>query len=87
MIFVTYPCVDDRVRAIATAMGLTTSIWTATPTGGKFDTNGEWSPHRKNGVLLIRDTDWQVAGGNENGIQQYSNFQNILGNASVLDTG
>ncbi|KAI0769244.1 carbohydrate esterase family 4 protein [Irpex lacteus] len=65
-----YGDVDDRVRAIATAMGLTTSIWTATPTGGKFDTN-----------------DWQVAGGNENGIQQYSNFQNILGNASVLDTG
>ncbi|KAI0091471.1 hypothetical protein BDY19DRAFT_885530 [Irpex rosettiformis] len=65
-----YGDVDDRVRAIATAMGLTTSIWTATPSGGKFDTN-----------------DWQVAGGNENAIQQYLNFQSILGNASLLDTG
>ncbi|KAI0686680.1 hypothetical protein BC835DRAFT_1513201 [Cytidiella melzeri] len=36
-----YGDVDDRVRAIATAMGLTTSIWTATPGGGKFDTN-DW---------------------------------------------
>jgi hypothetical protein len=33
---------DDRVRAIATAMGLTTSIWTATPGGQKFDTNGSY---------------------------------------------
>lgn len=65
-----YGDVDDRVRAIATAMGLTTSIWTATPSGGKFDTN-----------------DWRVAGGTVDGIDQYTGFQSILGNASLLDTG
>lgn len=31
---------DNRVRAISLAMGLTPIIWTATPTGQKFDTNG-----------------------------------------------
>lgn len=34
---------DDRVRAIATAMGLKISIWTATPSGLKLDTNGKLS--------------------------------------------
>lgn len=32
--------IDDRVRAISLAMGLTPMIWTRTPTAGQFDTNG-----------------------------------------------
>ena len=31
---------DDRVRAISLAMGLIPIMWTATPDGQKFDTNG-----------------------------------------------
>ncbi|KAG5647489.1 hypothetical protein DXG03_009425 [Asterophora parasitica] len=33
--------IDDRVRAIAMAMGLTPIMWTRTPDGGQFDTN-DW---------------------------------------------
>lgn len=33
--------IDDRVRAISLAMGLTPIIWTRTPTAGQFDTNGK----------------------------------------------
>jgi peptidoglycan/xylan/chitin deacetylase (PgdA/CDA1 family) len=65
-----YGDVDDRVRAIATAMGLTTSIWTATPGGQKFDTN-----------------DWRVEAGQITAPEQYSDFQSILGNATLLNTG
>ena len=36
--------VDDRVRAISLAMGLNPIIWTATPGGAKFDTNGKSRP-------------------------------------------
>ncbi|OBZ74246.1 Chitin deacetylase [Grifola frondosa] len=61
--------IDDRVRAICNAMGLTPIIWTTGP-GGPFDTN-----------------DWRVAAGTVTGVQQYATFENILGNASVMDTG
>ncbi|KAF5316111.1 hypothetical protein D9619_006391 [Psilocybe cf. subviscida] len=33
--------IDDRVRAISLAMGLTPIMWTSTPDGGKFDSN-DW---------------------------------------------
>jgi hypothetical protein len=33
---------DDRVRAIALAMGMVPILWTGTPSG-TFDTNGEWA--------------------------------------------
>jgi len=36
-----YGDIDDRVRAISMAMGLNPIMWTATPSGGKFDTN-DW---------------------------------------------
>jgi len=36
-----YGDIDDRVRAISMAMGLTPIIWTRTPSGGVFDTN-DW---------------------------------------------
>ncbi|KAJ3519528.1 hypothetical protein NM688_g9290 [Phlebia brevispora] len=36
-----YGDIDDRVRAISLAMGLTPIIWTSTPSGIKFDTN-DW---------------------------------------------
>ena len=33
--------IDDRVRAISLAMGMVPIMWTRTPSGGVFDTNGE----------------------------------------------
>lgn len=33
--------IDDRVRAIALAMGMVPIIWTSTPASGPFDTNGK----------------------------------------------
>jgi len=32
---------DDRIRAIALAMGMVPILWTRTPSGGVFDTNGK----------------------------------------------
>ncbi|KAF7982587.1 hypothetical protein HWV62_27599 [Athelia sp. TMB] len=36
-----YGDIDDRVRAISLAMGMTPIIWTRTPSAGQFDTN-DW---------------------------------------------
>ena len=36
---------DDRVRAISMAMGMIPIIWTSTPDGGKFDSNGMLTGH------------------------------------------
>ena len=36
------PSKDDRVRAISLAMGMVPIMWTNSPSGGKFDTNGTW---------------------------------------------
>lgn len=36
-----YGDIDDRVRAISLAMGMVPVIWTRTPSGATFDTNGE----------------------------------------------
>jgi len=36
-----YGDIDDRVRAIALAMGMVPILWTRTPSGGQFDTN-DW---------------------------------------------
>lgn len=36
-----YGDIDDRVRAITLAMGMVPVIWTRTPSGATFDTNGE----------------------------------------------
>ena len=44
--------IDDRVRAISMAMGLTPIMWTSTPDGGKFDSNGEGSFSCTNSVHL-----------------------------------
>ncbi|KIP04537.1 carbohydrate esterase family 4 protein [Phlebiopsis gigantea 11061_1 CR5-6] len=65
-----YGDIDNRVRAISMAMGLTPIMWTATPGGLKFDTN-----------------DWRVAGGQMTGVQQFESFEQLLGNASAIDTG
>ncbi|KAK7025003.1 NodB-like proteiny domain-containing protein [Favolaschia claudopus] len=71
-----YGDIDDRVRAIALAMGMIPVIWTrvpnaAAPGGGfSFDT-----------------FDWMVAGGLVKGQDSFATFGSILGNASTLDTG
>jgi len=38
---VAHDSLDDRVRAISLAMGMVPILWTATPTGGKFDSFGK----------------------------------------------
>ncbi|KAG6902574.1 hypothetical protein C0995_014580 [Termitomyces sp. Mi166 len=58
-----YGDIDDRVRAIALAMGLVPIMWTRTP------------------------GDWKVAGGMVAGPDSFATFQNILSNATVIDTG
>lgn len=84
------PTSDDRVRAIALAMGMVPIIWTSSPTGGPFDTNGMPS------FFLYRNgawsqfsgiSDWRVAGGQVNGTYSFETFEAILGNATTLDTG
>jgi peptidoglycan/xylan/chitin deacetylase (PgdA/CDA1 family) len=66
-----YGDVDDRVRAIAAAMGMQTSIWTRNPTTGEqFDTN-----------------DWKIPGGEVTAVQSYESFHDILGNATQINTG
>ncbi|KAJ7181034.1 hypothetical protein C8R46DRAFT_1071273 [Mycena filopes] len=65
-----YGDIDDRVRAIALAMGMVPIIWTRTPAGVSFDT-----------------FDWEVAGGTVGGPDSFAQFENILGNATTLDTG
>ncbi|TDL23884.1 hypothetical protein BD410DRAFT_745865 [Rickenella mellea] len=65
-----YGDIDDRVRAISMAMGMTPIIWTRSPSGQQFDTN-----------------DWRVPGGLVNGTDSLTSFQQILGNATQLDTG
>ncbi|KAJ6581925.1 hypothetical protein B0H19DRAFT_929585 [Mycena capillaripes] len=71
-----YGDIDDRVRMISLAMGMVPIIWTRTPAGVSFDT-----------------FDWEVAGGSVvdgkviTGPDSFAAFENILGNASTLDTG
>lgn len=81
--------IDDRVRAISLAMGLTPIIWTRTPTAGQFDTNGKMCRScpevRQTDNFLILD--WQVAGGMVTGAQSFATFEAILGNASLISTG
>lgn len=66
-----YGDIDDRVRAIALAMGLVAVLWTTPPNGGlPFDTN-----------------DWMVAGGLVSSVSSYETFESILSNATTLNTG
>ncbi|GJJ13588.1 hypothetical protein Clacol_007844 [Clathrus columnatus] len=66
-----YGDVDERVRAIALAMGMQTIIWTRNPsTLDQFDTN-----------------DWRIPAGQVTGPQAFQQFEAILTNASVLNTG
>jgi peptidoglycan/xylan/chitin deacetylase (PgdA/CDA1 family) len=62
---------DNRVRAISMAMGLKPIFWTREPT-----------------TLAQFDTnDWRVVAGQVTGAQSEEQFQSILANASLLDTG
>lgn len=76
---------DDRVRAIALAMGMVPILWTRTPSAGQFDTNGKPNYNPMN--ISSSALDWRVAGGLVSGTESYNNFQSILGNATALNTG
>jgi len=65
-----YGDIDNRVRAIATAMGLETVLWTRISPTATFDTN-----------------DYNVAGGSVSASQVLDNWESIIGNATVIDTG
>ncbi|KAG6897817.1 hypothetical protein C0992_010621 [Termitomyces sp. T32_za158] len=75
-----YGDIDDRVRAIALAMGLVPIMWTRTPDGAQFDTNGMLSE-------FWLAPNWKVAGGLVAGPASFATFQNILSNATVINTG
>jgi len=62
--------IDDRVRAISTAMGLTPVMWTRLSPSATFDTD-----------------DFDISGGLTGVGQVLQNWQNILGNASIINTG
>lgn len=69
-------------------MGMVPILWTRTPDGGQFDTNGLSTVpsccllHAYQSVL-----DWKVAGNLTTGKESVGVFQNILTNASAIDTG
>ena len=42
MLSLTRASIDDRVRAISLAMGMVPIMWSRTPSGGVFDTNGAY---------------------------------------------
>ncbi|TFK57556.1 glycoside hydrolase/deacetylase [Heliocybe sulcata] len=65
-----YGDIDDRVRAICTAMGLTPVMWTRISPMATFDTG-----------------DFDIHSGATSVTQVLANWENILGNASVMDTG
>ncbi|EIM83538.1 glycoside hydrolase/deacetylase [Stereum hirsutum FP-91666 SS1] len=62
--------IDDRVRAIAKAMGLTPVIWTRISATATFDTG-----------------DFDIHAGTITPQQVLQNWENIMGNASAIDTG
>ncbi|EJD55140.1 glycoside hydrolase/deacetylase [Auricularia subglabra TFB-10046 SS5] len=67
-----YGDIDDRVRAISLAMGLTPVIWTVSP-----------AP-----ALISFDTfDWEVPGAVVSASQAVAQFETLLKTASQLDTG
>jgi hypothetical protein len=54
--------IDDRVRAISLAMGMIPIMWTRTPSGGVFDTNGQlFTPRYFSSLLLILQTGESLA--------------------------
>lgn len=70
-------------------MGLVPIIWTSTPDGGKFDSNGMYRldvPAARE-VKTIVSSDWRVAGGLITGPQALEIFKTILNNGTTLDTG
>ena len=72
-------------------MGMVPIIWTSTPSGGKFDTNGLSFFFYTLFFLFLIDAmgllDWRVAGGTIPGNQSISTFDQILSNATTLETG
>jgi len=65
-----YGDIDDRVRAICLAMGVTPVIWTRLSPTVTFDTG-----------------DFNIAGGSISVTQVLSNWDNIVGNTSQINSG
>jgi len=65
-----YGDIDDRVRAICTAMGLTPILWTRISPMATFDTD-----------------DFNINGGATTVGQVLTNWKQILGNATTINTG
>jgi len=63
--------IDNRVRAISLALGMRPIIWTRDPKTGE----------------QFDTNDWKVPGGVVSGTESNQQFQNILTNATQLDTG
>ena len=82
--------VDNRVRAIATAMGLRTSMWTSV-NGSTFDTEGTSVLHSgtlRHMLNTIRavTSDWQIPAG-QSVYEVLNNWESIVTRATEIDTG
>ncbi len=67
-------------------MGLIPIIWTTAGAIGSFDTFGECYAVFFD-MTSSHVIDWEVAAGTKTGPECVQEFDNILGNASVIDTG
>lgn len=78
---------DDRVRAISLAMGLLPVIWTSTPDGGKFDSNGTFTKLAHLHLLIKFALDWRVADNSVTAQKSFDIYGDIMKNASNIPTG
>lgn len=69
-------------------MGMIPVLWTSTPSGATFDTNGSYPfLHAATKYLTDGLSDWTVASGAIPGTQSVLSFDHILNNATLINTG
>ena len=88
MITVSWFCYSDRVRKISLALGMTPVMWTRISQTATFDTGGASACHSlASSVTDPFHADFDVHAGINTVQDTLQNWQNILGNASEIDTG
>ena len=81
---------SDRVRAICKAMNLTPVMWTRISATATFDTDGEFCSSMRRchpDMSSLSIADFNIHGGSTSVEQVLDNWQDILGNATSIDTG
>lgn len=82
-----YGDIDDRVRAVCAAMGLTPIIWTGVGEQYVIFTVLGSSADR---ITISREfdtDDWKIAGGTATGTSSFAAWKNIVTQADTLNTG